>query len=342
MAVAYKDYYDVLGVPKTATEKELKSAYRKRARKWHPDANPDSPKEAEEKFKELQEAYEVLGDPEKRKKYDALGSDWKRASEQAEQQRRYRTEHAGAAAGDGATFDFGDAGRFGASDRFSDFFDTFFSDVGRRRTATADVPRRGRDIEAPITLTLRAAYSGGTEHISLELDDVCATCGGSGVKARRICPTCHGTGRVLVTKSLEVKVPPGVREGQRIRLAGQGGAGIDGGPPGDLYLLVHLAEDDTFERDGDHLYVDVPVSVYTLLLGGEVRVPTLTGHATMRVPPETQNEQVMRLAGKGMPRAQGGYGDEYVRLVARLPRHLDERDRELIRELAKRRPVTAA
>ena len=232
MAVAYKKYYDVLGVPETAAEKEIKSAYRKLARKWHPDANPQNPREAEEKFKELQEAYEVLGDPEKRRKYDALGKDWKQASAQAEQEQRYRTER-------GPTVDFGDrsAGGFDrsagfGSDGFSDFFDTFFSGVGRRTTTSAtDVPRRGSDLEAPLELSLRDAYNGGTKSFSLQLDDVCPVCGGTGVRQRSICPNCHGTGRVLVAKTLEVKIPKGVRDGQRIRLRGQGGGGIDGVRP---------------------------------------------------------------------------------------------------------------
>ncbi|MEA2721234.1 MAG: molecular chaperone DnaJ [Candidatus Eremiobacteraeota bacterium] len=332
MPVAYKDYYRILGVPKTAGEKEIKSAYRKLARKLHPDANPDDPKRAEEKFKELQEAYEVLGDPEKRRKYDALGSDWNDASRQAEQQRRNRTEQE-------RTFDYGDLeGEFSANG-FSDFFDTFFSQVGRRRSATADVPRRGRDIDATIELSLRDAYAGGTKSLTLQLDDVCPECGGSGLLSDRICPVCHGTGRVTTSKALEVRIPRAVREGQQIRLRGQGGRGANGGPPGDLFLRVRLKDDDVFERDGEDLYVDLPVSVYTLILGGEVRVPTLAGDVTMKIRPETQNEQTMRLAHKGMPREGGGNGDEYVRLIARLPQRLSERGRELVRELAALHPV---
>ena len=339
MAVSYKDYYEVLGVPKSASAKEIKAAYRKAARKLHPDANPDDPKGAEAKFKELQEAYEVLSDPEKRRKYDALGSDWKRASEQAEAQRRARAGRSNPEGGGGGatTFDVGDFGADGQG--FSDFFDAFFSDIGRRRTATTDVPRRGNDLEGSIEISLREAYTGATERVSLELDDVCPTCGGSGVKNGRICRTCHGTGRVLTAKTLEVRVPSGVRDGQRIRLAGQGGPGTHAGPPGDLYLTVHVRRDETFEREGDDVYVDLPVRVFDLILGGSVRVPTLTGEVEMTIPPGTQNEQLMRLAGKGMPRAQrSGHGDEFVRLIARLPQHLNERERELFRELAELRP----
>jgi molecular chaperone DnaJ len=328
MAVSYKDYYAVLGVPKNASESEIKDAYRKLARTWHPDANPDNPKAAEEKFKELQEAYEVLGDREKRRKYDALGSDWEQAARQAEEQRRYRSERGA------RTFTFEDLGG-GVGDGFSDFFDTFFSDIGRRHGGAADVPRRGHDIEGTIDLTLHEAFGGGTKTLSLQVDDVCPECGGTGLKQRHICPVCHGTGRVLSTKTLQVKIPRGVREGQRIRLAGQGGRGTHGGPPGDLYLSVHITPDEMFERDGDDLHVDLPVSIYDLILGGRVRAPTMTGEVEMTIPPGTQNEQVMRLAGKGMPRPRGGgHGDEYIRLIARLPQRMGKRERELFQELA--------
>lgn len=335
MAVAYKDYYEVLGVPKTASEKEIKSAYRKLARKWHPDANPDNPKAAEEKFKELQEAYAVLSDPEKRGKYDALGSDWESASRQAEQQRRYRSER-------GPTVEYGDIGDlFGAAgaaggDGFSDFFDTFFSNVGRRTTASSPrSPHRGQDLNGEIEIALHDAYAGGTKSLSIQLQERCPVCGGTGVRQQQICPNCHGTGAVLTTKTLEVKIPKGVRNGQRIRLAGQGGGGMHGGPSGDLYLTVHIKPDEQFEREGDDLYIDLPVRVFDLVLGGEAHVPTLTGGITMKIPPRTQNEQLMRVAGKGMPHINGsGHGDLYVRVIGRVPQKLSEREEQLFRELA--------
>ncbi len=317
MPVSYKDYYQILGVAKDADEKQIKAAYRKLARKWHPDQNPDNQAAAEEKFKEIQEAYEVLSDPEKRRKYDALGSDWEQAARQAEYEYQYRPRR-----------------DFGEDEGFSDFFEAFFSGLGRRTTAPTNVPRRGEDREAAIELSLRDAYAGGTKQISLQIDDVCPQCGGTGLLRRGICPTCRGTGRVVTTKNLSVRIPAGVREGQRIRLLGQGGTGINGGPAGDLYLVVHIAPDDTFELDGDDLFVELPVRAYDLILGGTVRVPTMTGEVQMTIPPETQNEQLMRLAGKGMPRQDGSSGDEYVRLVARLPQGLNERERELVRELA--------
>ena len=321
MAVAYKDYYEVLGVPKTATEKEIKSAYRKLARKYHPDTNPDNPKEAEEKFKELQEAYAVISDPEKRRKYDALSRDWESAARQADQQQQYRTQRGATAA------DF---------DGFSDFFDAFFSNVGRRTTASsARSPHRGRDLEGSIEVSLRDAYTGASKAISIDLEDRCPVCGGTGIKGQQICPNCHGTGVVLTSKALEVKIPKGSRDGQRIRLTGQGGSGIHGGPSGDLYLTVHVKSDEQFERDGDDLYTDLPISIFDLVLGGEAHVPTLTGGVTMTIPPRTQNEQLMRVAGKGMPHVNGaGTGDMYVRLIGRLPQRLSEREEQLFRELA--------
>jgi DnaJ-class molecular chaperone len=325
----FKDYYAVLGVPKSAAEKDIKSAYRKLARKWHPDANPKNPKEAEEKFKEIAEAYEVLGDPEKRKKYDVLGPNWQQAAQQAEQQRRYRTTV------DGQEFEF-DLGDAGGPSGFSDFFDMFFSDVGRRQTARGrGIERRGQDLETTIDLNLRDAYSGGSKAVSLQIEDVCPRCRGTGTEGGRLCPQCHGTGRVLLSKRFEVTIPRGVHDGQRIRLAGQGGAGINGGPNGDLYLVVRLQSDPTYKRKGDDLYVDLPVSIYDLILGGEVNVPTLNGQVAMTIPPGTQNNRLLRLSGRGMPQVKGtGNGDQYVRLIGQLPQSLSDKEKKLFKELA--------
>ncbi|MDQ6930167.1 MAG: J domain-containing protein [Candidatus Eremiobacteraeota bacterium] len=335
----YKNYYDILGVPKNAPEKDLKSAYRKLARKWHPDANPENTAAAEEKFKEVQEAYEVLGDSEKRKKYDMLGSNWQQAARQAEQQRRYRT------AQDETVFDFGNFGAAGAGGAgagptgFSDFFDMFFTGVGRRQGAgpaqTRTAPQRGQDLETTIELGLRDVYDGGKKSVSLQLEDVCPRCRGTGTVSGGLCPQCHGTGRLLQTKKFDVTIPKGIREGQRIRLAGQGGAGVGGGPNGDLFLIVKLGDDSTYKRQGDDLYVDLPVSVYDLVLGGEVRVPTMAGQVTMTVPAGTQNNRTLRLSGKGMPKARNsGTGDQYVRLLGQLPQNLTDKEKKLYRELA--------
>lgn len=335
----YKDYYQVLGVPKTAAAKDIKSAYRKLARKWHPDANPKNTKEAEEKFKEISEAYEVLGDAEKRSKYDALGTDWSRAAQQAEAQRRYRSAQAPSGAQYGGESPFGSAAfsNDGGPSGFSDFFDLFFSGIGRRQNAGGGTPfaRRGGDLETSIDVTLRDAYAGGAKPVTLQIEDNCPNCNGTGLIGDGICPVCHGTGRLIQTKKFDITIPKGVRDGQRIRLAGQGNRGSGGGQPGDLYLVVHVEPDPRFERKDDDLYVDLPVSIYDLVLGGEVRVPTMTGDVTMTIPSNTQNNKMLRLAGKGMPKAKGGgNGNLYVRLIGMLPTKLDARERELFEELA--------
>jgi DnaJ-class molecular chaperone len=329
----YKDYYQILGVPKNAAEKDIKSTYRKLAKKWHPDANPNNQKEAEEKFKEIQEAYEVLGDSDKRRKYDMLGSNWQEAANQAEQQRRYRNAQSDAFQYDFS--DFGGAGGAGPSG-FSDFFDMFFSGVGRRSTAqSTGFSQRGQDLETTIELSLRDVYDGGKKSISLQLEDVCPRCTGTGTVRGTLCPQCHGTGRLLTTKKFEVTIPRGIGEGQRIRLAGQGGAGIGGGPNGDLFLVVKLKDDPTYKRKGDDLYVDMPVSVYDLALGGEVMVPTMGGQVAMTIPAGTQSNRLLRLSGKGMPKVRdGGSGDQYVRLIGQLPANLSDKEKKLFKELA--------
>ena len=326
----YKDYYAILGVPKTAAEKDIKSAYRKLARKWHPDANPDNPKEAEEKFKDITEAYEVLGDSDKRKKYDVIGSDWQGAAQNSARQRAQANAGPGPGA-DGATFD---------GSGFSDFFDMFFSNIngGARRGPTPGGgarAQRGEDLETTLDLTLAEAYNGGTKNVALQIEDVCTRCGGSGTTGNRVCPECGGRGRVTQTKRFDVSVPKGVREGQRIRLAGQGATGPNNGPRGDLFLIAHFPDDGKWERKGDDLYTDLSVSIYDLVLGGELAVPTMTGDVTMTVPAGTQSNKFMRLTGKGMPKLKAaGNGDEYVRLVGQLPTNLSDKETKLFRELA--------
>ncbi|MDH2908829.1 MAG: DnaJ C-terminal domain-containing protein [Candidatus Eremiobacteraeota bacterium] len=328
----YKDYYAVLGVPKGAPEKDIKSAYRRLARKWHPDANPGNAKPAEEKFKEISEAYEVLGDSDKRRKYDALGSDWQQAARQAEQQRRYRTQQ-------GATqYDFGfgpNAGAGAGASGFSDFFDMFFSGVGRRGpTGTAPAAARGQDMETTIELSLHDMYEGGKKSISLQLEDSCPRCRGTGTENGRLCAACHGTGHTLTNKKFEVSIPRGIGDGQRIRLTGQGGAGTGGAPNGDLFLIVSTSEDARYKRKGDDLYVDLPVDLYDLILGAEVHVPTMGGNVAMTIPEGTQNNRLLRLTGKGMPHVKGGgNGDQYVRLIGQLPQNLTDKERKLFRDL---------
>jgi DnaJ-class molecular chaperone len=329
--VQYKDYYQTLGVVKSASAKEIKAAYRKLARQWHPDVNPNKKKEAEEKFKEISEAYEVLSDPEKRKTYDTLGSDWQQRAREAGR-RGYPYEYQTPPGG--VHFDFGDVGDGG----FSEFFQTFFGNIGRAAPGAGARGRRatkGADAESAIELSLRDAYAGGKRTINLQAHAACPRCHGTGNDKGKLCSQCQGSGVVITTKSLEVTIPAGVRDGQRIRLAGQGEPSPGGGPNGDLYLVVHITTDPTFTRKGDDLYVEQPVDIYALVLGGEVSVPTMTGKITLTVPAHSQNGRKLRVPGKGMPRLRGGgHGDFYVTLLARVPTHLSEQERELFRQLA--------
>jgi DnaJ-class molecular chaperone len=331
MPLQYKDYYQILGVPKSASTKDIKAAYRKLARKWHPDVNPTKKKESEEKFKEIAEANEVLSDSEKRKRYDTLGPNW-----QQQAQDFGHRPGAGRGGGDGVHYEFHDFGDEAGG--FSDFFQTFFSDLGRARAAGGRPSRRGMrgsDVEYGIELALRDAYAGGTRQLTLQTQARCPRCGGTGTIDGKLCHECRGTGTIDVNKSLDVAIPLGVRDGQRIRLAGQGGVGFGGGPNGDLYLVVHIAPDPIFERRGDDLYEEHPVSVYTLVLGGETTVPTMTGKIDMKVPAGSQNGRVLRIPSKGMPRLRGdGYGDLYVKLIAQTPGKLTDNERELWSQLA--------
>jgi len=333
MPVQYKDYYQTLGVSKSANAKEIKAAYRKLARQWHPDVNPTKKKEAEEKFKEISEAYEVLSDPEKRKTYDTLGPDWQQRARDAAGAPGYPYQYQTPPGG--VHFDFGDVGDGG----FSEFFQTFFGNIGRATTGAGSArgrrAARGADAESTIELTLRDAYSGGKRTVTLQTHGTCPRCHGTGNEKGKLCPQCHGAGIVISTKTLEVTIPAGVRDGQRIRLAGQGEPGPGGGPNGDLYLVVHIAPDPTFARKGDDLSVEQPVEFYTLALGGEVRVPTMSGNITLKVPAQSQNGRKLRVSGKGMPRLRGGgHGDFYVTLVARMPTHVSDEERALLQKLA--------
>jgi DnaJ-class molecular chaperone len=330
MPVQYKDYYKILGVPKTANAKEIKSAYRKLAREWHPDVNPTRKKQAEEKFKDISEAYEVLGNAEKRKTYDTLGSDWQQQARSRPQGGQYTTGTNGPG---GVHFNFDDLGDSG----FSEFFQTFFGGLGRSESPGSgrrSRGMRGADVEYELPLSLREAYSGGTHSISLQTEIACPRCHGTGTENGKLCHECRGAGAIPTQKTLDVTIPAGVRDGQRIRLAGQGGPGMGGSPNGDLYLIARIGADPTFERRGDDLYVDQPVSIYTLVLGGEVTVPTMTGRIDVKVPVGSQNGRVLRVPGKGMPKSGGGSGDLYVRLIAQVPTMLTDRERELFKELA--------
>jgi curved DNA-binding protein len=312
MPATKQDYYQVLGVARGASEKDIRQAYRRLARQYHPDLNPGD-KAAEAKFKEIGEAYEVLSDAEKRKKYDRYGHDWQHA------------EAAEAAARDGG---FGGVrwgpGQGGVRFETGDFDDAAFGDLfgnlfgGGVGTRTGfrgrRAAQRGEDYEQPIDVTLEEAFAGSQRTLQVQSADG---------KLRR----------------LEVKIPPGVTDGSRIRMAGEGGPGLGGAPAGDLYLVVSVRPHPGFRREGDDLHVEVPVPLSTLMLGGEAHVPTLKGtRLALTIPAETQNGRVFRLAGQGMPHLQGGgRGDLYATVKAVLPTNLSARERDLFRELASQR-----
>ena len=333
MAVQFRDYYQVLGVNKNAAEDEIKAAYRKQARKYHPDVNPGD-KSAEEKFKELNEAYEVLSDPEKRKRYDALGPNWK-AGEDFRPPPGWQRE----ARGDFADMEdvFGGIGGFGGGGSgFSDFFDALFGGARARRGARggAGFSMRGRDVEAEIDLTLEEAHRGVKRSIALQAMEICADCRGTGTKDSSACPTCHGAGTVQRPKTLEVTIPSGVRERAAIRLAGQGEAGANGGTPGDLLLRVRLRPHRLFDVIGESdLQLDLPVAPWEAALGARVSVPTIDGPVEMTVPAGTQAGQRLRLRGQGLNRRGGGRGDQYAKIRIVNPPRLTAREKELFEKL---------
>jgi DnaJ-class molecular chaperone len=296
------------------------------ARKYHPDVNPDDTT-AEEKFKDIGEAYAVLSDPEKRKRYDQLGENWKAGAD--------FTPPPG---WEGGRVDVGDWGDFfgagSGSGGFSDFFETLFG--GRRgRRAGAGFAMRGQDIEATIELSLEEAHRGATPTITLQATTVCPTCNGGGVQEKQPCPTCRGTGVVTRPKTLDVTIPAGVRHGSVIRLAGQGEPGTGNAPPGDLLLHVRLRPHPLFHvlSDGD-VEVELPVTPWEAALGAKVRVPTIEGSVDMTVPEGAQGGQRLRLRGQGLQRRGSGRGDEYVRLKFVNPPTLTESERTLYEKLA--------
>lgn len=330
--MANKDYYNLLGVNKNASDKDIKQAFRKMARKYHPDVNPGD-KGAEEKFKQVSAAYEVLSDAEKRKKYDRFGEQWQNA-DQFSKARGGGTKY--------QNYGFGDMPRggsqsqnynFGGDDLSSLFGDLFGGGRSKRQTR----PRRGEDIESAVEVTLEEAFNGGSRLISMQNEEVCATCKGSGRIQNTICSVCSGKGTVLQSKRIEVKIPAGVKTGSRIRVAGKGGEG-QGGASGDLYLVITVKPHSVFERRGDDLYVNADVPLVTAMLGGEVKVPTLKGNLSLKIPAETQNGSVFRLAGQGMPRlGKENRGDIKAKINVVLPSNLTEEEKELFQKLSKLR-----
>ena len=342
MAVQYKDYYQTLGVPKTADAKAIKQAYRKLARKHHPDQNPGNAAAAE-RFKEINEANEVLSDPEKRRRYDELGADWARY---ADAEPGGFGGRPGAGPG-GFRVHVDESGDLGD---FSEFFRTFFGDLGARggfqgadmgqgRPFGRGRAHRGEDLEGEVEISLEEANAGTRRAVEFQQLEICETCHGSGRQGKGACPTCNGAGQVPRSHRIEVKIPPGVRDGSRVRAAGEGGAGAGGGGRGDLYLRVRVQPHALYERREDDVHIEVPVAVWEAALGADIEVPTLRGKVSMKIPPETSSGRTFRLPGYGLPHVKGGRGDQYVRVRVVVPRELTARERALFEELRGLRPA---
>lgn len=340
----FKDYYQVLGVPRSATGKDVKSAYRKLARKFHPDVNPGD-SEAEKRFREINEAYEVLGNEENRKKYDELGARWKQGASGG------WPPGGGGAGGQAVDFDlndlfahFGAAGGGGPSGH-SSFFDAFFGGMGGGQAGGfrqggfggRSAGRTGSDVEAVAEISLEEAFRGTTRQVSLDRPTPCPTCGGRGRSETGFCPTCRGQGQVLAPRTLDVRIPAGVTDGSKIRIRNEGQPGMGGGPSGNLYLQVKLRREPGWEVKGHDLHRDLRIPLYDAVLGGEVSFQGPGGSTlSLKIPPESQNGRQFRLTGQGLPRSKGAAGDLYVRLQVELPTRLTDEQRELFRRLAGR------
>ncbi|HHF4683838.1 molecular chaperone DnaJ [Haemophilus influenzae] len=347
--MAKKDYYEVLGLQKGASEDDIKRAYKRLASKHHPDKNQGS-KEAEEKFKEINEAYEVLGDDHKRAAYDQYG--------------HAAFEQGGGTGGFGGGFGGADFG-----DMFGDIFGDIFGGGGRGRQRVV----RGEDLRYDLEISLEEAVKGTTKDIQINTlahcdscggsgaekgskvetcphchgsgrirrqqgffvsESICPTCHGSGKKIEKPCRSCHGEGRVHKKENLSVKIPAGVDTGNQLRLAGKGAAGENGTPAGDLYVVIHVREHNIFERDGSNLYCEVPISFATAALGGEIEVPTLDGRVKLKIPAETQTGKLFRMRGKGVASTRSGYaGDLICRIVVETPVNLTSEQKELLHKL---------
>ena len=387
-----REYYEILGVKKSASADEIRKAFRKLARKYHPDVNPGD-KAAEEKFKTLSEANDVLSDPKKRKIYDQVGfySD-NIDPATAEAYARSGGDSAAfpggqpGAGGQNVHFDFGgfdfsdlmdSAGRArksGGGGGFRDIFSSMFGGRGAAGTDTVSEP--GSDLEYQVSVPFWTAIRGGVMRLNISRSDTCGNCHGNGFieapgkcpecggsgqitqtggrmkfnvqcprchgtgKNISTCPVCHGEGTVAKTEPLEVRIKAGTRDGQRIRIPGKGNAGTHGGPAGDLYVIIRMGEHPIFRRDGDDIYLTVPVSATEAALGAKVEVPTIDGRAQLKIPPGTQSGQKLRLREKGVPSAtkEGARGDEIVEIKVSVPMPRDEKTKELLRELAKLNP----
>lgn len=333
MAVEFKDYYRILGVDRSADDKAIKSAYRKLARKHHPDVAKG--KDDGQRFREITEAYEVLSDPEKRRRYDTLGPDWQRQAQPGP----------GGPGQGGARVEYGDLGDF------SEFFRTIFGDAGVRRGGggfggggfdrggfedlsgfSRAGSGRGDDVQANVTISLEEAYSGTRKTFEFEMEEPCATCHGSGNVAGKPCATCHGSGWQRARREVDVRIPAGVRSGQKVRVTGEGGGGTR--HRGDLYLAVTVASHRDFERKGDDIALTLPITAPEAALGAALEVPTLRGKVSMKVPPGTSSGRIFRLPGYGMPRVKGGgAGDQLVTVRIVMPAELKPEEKELYERL---------
>ncbi len=379
MATSTQDYYGELGVSRTATQEEIRKAYRKLARKHHPDLNPGD-KAAEERFKRVQGAYDVLSDPKKRQMYDQVG---------------YYSEHGPQPGAEGPRpspgmdfggFDFSDyaggghpgsqggEGAGGASGQFRDLFGQFFGRGARTQERAA--PEPGADLEYGLNIDFWQAIRGTQVKVNVSRQEVCGTCGGTGTaatgtvtcpqcqgtgtvtqmagamrfnmacprcggsgKLRNVCPTCNGDGRVTANETVEVRIPPGVQTGTRLRVAGKGNAGTMGAPSGDLYITVRVEPHPFFQREGDDIEIHVPITVTEAGLGAKIEVPTIDGRALLKIPPGTASGQKFRMREKGVQNARKNTrGDQIVEAVVQPPKVRDERTKEILRELAKLNP----
>ena len=349
--MAKRDFYEILGVAKGASEDEIKKSYRKLAMKYHPDRNPDN-KEAEEKFKEVKEAYEMLTNPEKREAYDRYG-------------------HAGVDPNSGMGGGFGGGGAGGFGDAFGDIFGDIFGGGRGGRNAGPQV-YRGADLRYNLEITLEQAANGFDTTLRVPSWDKCDTCHGSGAKPgtqpvtcstcaghgqvrmqqgffsiQQTCPKCHGSGKIIPepcaacggagrikrNKTLEVKIPAGIDNGMRIRSSGNGEPGTNGGPPGDLYVEIHIKAHAVFQREGDDLHCEMPISFSKAALGGEIEVPTLSGKVSFTVPEGTQTGKTFRLKGKGIKGVRSGYhGDLFCHVIVETPVKLTDKQKDLLRE----------
>jgi DnaJ-class molecular chaperone len=334
----YKDYYKILGVTKNASEKEIKQAYRRLARKYHPDVNPNN-KSAEAKFKEINEAYEVLSDSEKRRKYDLLGANWKDASRQAE------TWFSSSPYSSGFTINFDDLfGKRKSKSGFSSFFNIFFGETPFSEVFNVHSSKnnyedffdgyegeRNNNLTSNFNISLEDAYYGNKKIINLNLPVVCQECRGKGVTRLGLCNRCSGVGYISFSKTLEVKVPAGIQNKGKIRLKGIEADRVKV----DVYLLVNISPHKFFERKKDDLWCEVPISMFEAIFGAEIKIPIFSKNVLLKIPPNSSSGKIFKLSGLGMPKLKGGYGDLFVKVKIVLPEKLSEKEKTILKEMAR-------